>query len=185
MTAKEVDTVVEVLSRLTGASFVVADSSDIQAKLPRPKWVVRCTDMRQGRRIPYVNEAWKQKDGSLWLASLPLGDTIDWIEVAYGEEAAARSLDVNYSDFGKKEFQSEFGREYPLVYQRILTYAEIATHVSKARNVNLELRNSGSKGIVVFSFASKIKVSDSSPLEKKIGRSVEALKEAYTQAMEI
>jgi hypothetical protein len=183
---KEVDAVRDILSRLTGASFQVTNTpDDFQNQSLHPIWFVKCTDPAQARTVPHVNEAWKQQDSSIWLESIPLGDTIEWIEVAYGDEAAARSLDVNYSDFATKEFQAKFGRDYPLVYQRIQTYAEVASRVSKARKVSIELRNSGSKGIVVFTFVTKISDPKSKMLSKKITAAVEAMKDAYAQAMQV
>jgi len=104
---KEAEAVSEILSSLTGARFEVSNTpDDFRNQSINPRWFVMCKGMRQARGIPYVNEAWKQHDGTIWLESLPLGDTIDWIEVAYGEEAAAKSIDVNYSDFGSKKFQA-------------------------------------------------------------------------------
>jgi hypothetical protein len=183
---KEAEAVREVLSSLTGAEFEVSNTpDDFRNQSLNPRWFVRCKDMKQARNIPYLNEAWKQSDGTIWLESLPLGDTIDWIEAAYGEESAAKSIDVNYSDFGSKKFQAEFGSEYPLVYQRIQTYEEVAGRVSKSQKVHVELRNSGSKGIVVFTYAARLTETDAKSLSKKLEASVEALKEAYTQAMQV
>jgi hypothetical protein len=185
-TEKEAEAVRETLSKLTGAKFELSNTPDDFRNLSiNPRWFVRCKEMVKARNIPYVNEAWKQQDGAIWLESLPLGDTIDWIEAAYGEEAAAKSIDVNYSDFGSKKFQAEFSSEYPLVYQRIQTYEEVAERVSKLWKVHVELRNSGSKGIVVFTFAAKFTDPDAKSLSKKIETGVGALKEAYTQAMQV
>jgi hypothetical protein len=183
---KEIEAVQAVLSSLTGAKFDVSNApEDFRGQSLRSKWFLKCNDMSEARNIPYVNEVWRQEDDAIWLESLPLGDTIDWIEVAYGEEAAAGSIDVNYSDFGSKEFQKRFGREFPLVYQRIQRYEEVADGVSKSRRVHLELRKSGSKGIVVFTFAAKVAKPDIKSLTRKIQASVDALKEAYAQAMQV
>jgi hypothetical protein len=182
---KEAESVKEMLSKLVGSVFEVSNTpDDFQNQSIHPRWFLKCNDRSQANNTPYVNEAWKQPDGTVWLESAPLGDTIDWIEMAYGEEAAAKSIDVNYSDFVSKEFQETFGREYPLVYQRIQQYSEIATQVSSARKVQIELRNSGSKGIVVFTFAAKMKDVEAKSLEKKLSANVEALKDAYTQSMQ-
>jgi hypothetical protein len=182
----EAESVRQLLSNLTGAEFEISNTpDDFRNQSINPKWFLKCKDMKQAREIPHINEAWKQKDGTIWLESLPLGDTIDWIEAAYGEEAAAKSIDVNYSDFGSKKFQNEFGNEYPLVYQRVKTYEELAVRVSKVSKVHLELRNSGSKGIVVFTFASIIKGVTSKSMGKKLELNVGALRDAYTQAMQV
>ncbi len=183
---KEIEMVQGVLSSLTGAKFDVSSApDDFRGQSLHPKWFLKCNDINEARKTPYVNEAWRQEDGIMWLESLPLGDTIDWIEVAYGEEAAAASIDANYSDFGSKEFQKRFGREYPLVFQRIQRYEEVADGVSRSRKVHVELRKSGSKGIVVFAFAAKIAKPDVKSLAKKIEANVEALKEAFDQAMQV
>lgn len=183
---KEIETVQAALSSLTGAKFDVSGPpDDFRGQSLRPKWFLKCNDMNEARSIPYVNEVWRQDDSTLWLESLPLGDTIDWIEVAYGEEAAAASIDVNYSDFGTKEFQNRFGREFPLVFQRIQRYEEVADAVSKSSKLHLELRKSGSKGIVVFTFAAKITKPEVKSLTMKVEASVGALKEAYGQAMQV
>ncbi len=183
---KEVEAVQEMLLSLTGTKFEATNVPDqLRNRSLQPKWFLKCNDMQQARVIPYLNEVWKEEEGAIWMESLPLGDTIDWIEVAYGEEAAAASIDVNYSEFGSKEFQARFGREYPLVYQRIQRYEEVADRVSRDKKAHLELRKSGSKGIVVFSFAVRIAKVDSKTLARKIGTSLNALKEAYAQAMQV
>lgn len=171
---------------LIGTRFEATNIPDqFRNRSLQPKWFLKCDDMKQAKTTPYLNEVWKQEGGEIWLESLPLGDTIDWIEVAYGEESAAASIDVNYSEFDSKEFQARFGREYPLVYQRIQRYEEVADRVSRDKKVHLNLRKSGSKGIVVFTFAVEIAKMDSKMLAKKLVTSVDALKEAYTQAMQV
>lgn len=185
-TEKEIETVQEILSSLTATRFEITNVPDqFRNRSLQPKWFLKCSDMKRARVVPYLNEIWKQENGEIWLESLPLGDTIDWIEVAYGEESAAASIDVNYSEFDSKEFQARFDREYPLVYQRIQRYEEVADRVSREKKVHLNLRKSGSKGIVVFTFAAKIAKADSKTLAKKLGTGVDALKEAYAQAMQV
>lgn len=186
MALKEPEIVRGMLSDITGVKFEITNTpDDFQNQSLNPIWFVKCVDPIQARSAPYVNEAWKQRDGSIWFETFPLGDTIDWIEVAYGEDAAARSLDLNYSDFGTKEFQSDFGGEYPLVYQRIQTYVEVANRISRARKIYLELRNNGSKGIVVFTFVTRIEDVNPNTLDKVVAAAVEALREAYTLAMQV
>lgn len=180
------ETIQETLLRLTKTKFEATNVPDqFGNRSLQPRWFLKCSDMSQARAIPYLNEIWKEEDGAVWMESLPLGDTIDWIEAAYGEESAAASIDVNYSEFGSKEFQTRFGREYPLVYQRIQRYEEVADRVSSDNKAHLELKKSGSKGIVVFTFAIKIAKVDSKTLLRKISSSVDALKEAYAQAMQV
>jgi hypothetical protein len=179
---KEANEVKDILSNLTGLRFEITNApDDFRSRFIHPEWFLSCLDSKEAKKFPYVNEAWKDQDGGLWLESLALGDTIDWIEVAYGEDAAANSIDLDYTNFASEKFQAEFGARYPLVRQRIQSYEEIAEGVSKVRKVHLEVRNSGSKGIVVFTLVAKLSMGTKS-LDKRLEVSVAALREAYTQA---
>lgn len=90
------------------------------------------------------------------MESLMLGDTFSWIESTYGEEAAVTSMDLNFSDFTSKEFQARFEKDYPLVQRRIQTYQGIVEQIATKYKLGMELRESGSKGIVVFSLVVKV-----------------------------
>jgi len=103
---------------------------------------------------------------------------------SYGEEAGAESLDLNYSDFSDRKLRAEFERKYPLVQQRIQYCELIAEEAAKKHGVHLELRSSGSKGIVVFTLAARISAQDSASLGKHVDACVAALRDAYAQAMQ-
>jgi hypothetical protein len=180
----EAEVVKSLLSSITGAPFRIsspeADESFLKEK---PIWFVWCPDAFYLDKMGHTQRAWRDSSGIV-LESAILGDTIDWLELAYGEEAAAKSLDMDFSNFSSKEFRVEFASEFPLVHQRIQTYEAIATEVSKNRRIHIELRHNGSKGIVVFTFAARFEA-DSKSLTKKVEVNVEALREAYQQAAQI
>jgi len=175
----EVETVRKAIMKLTGAEFVIANPSELHPGYHNLDWFIQRSDLRKLREVAHINSAWKERQGPVWIESSPLGDTVDWIESAYGDEAAANSLDTDYSDFQSKAFQAEFGALYPVVLRRIQRYADIVEDISKSRRVHLELRKSGSKGIVVFTLAARIGDVDSKTLEKKLETNIEALKEAF------
>jgi hypothetical protein len=177
----QAETVREELVKLTGAKFAIANPSESHPGYHNVEWFIRCTDIKM-REIAHVNSVWKEEKGPIWVESYPLGDTIEWIELAYGEEAAVNSLDTEYSDFQSKESQAEFSTLYPLVMRRILRYEDLAADISTRRKVHVELKKSGSKGIVVFTLAAKITDFDSKSLEKKLEMNIEALKEAFQLA---
>src|SRR5947207_9166141 len=104
----------------TGASFdVVAPNPAFPLPVDSLEWFMRCRNKDEIEAAPYLNTVWKEKSGRVWLESLALGDTIDWIELAYGEERAAASLDLDYSRFDEEWFQSDFNRRFPIIMARI------------------------------------------------------------------
>jgi hypothetical protein len=174
----------DLVSAATGASFeIIQQSADRPIPIHNLEWFIRCRKLGDIERVPYLNSVWKVKDGRVWLESLALGDTFEWISSAYGEEAAEDSLDFNYSGFIDDMFRREFEAKYPVVARRIKVCESVAEQVSREKGVHLELRASGSKGIVVFTLASWIQPVDSS-LKRSIEAVVVSLKVCYERAME-
>lgn len=179
----EEELVKDTLLELTGVHFEVVEP---HPAFPLPmeslEWFMRCRNKDETSMAPYVNAAWKEKEGRIWLESLAVGDTIDWIELAYGEERATQSLDLDYSRFADKSFQGEFERRFPIVMGRIREYENLVEGVSKRDRVRLEVRRAGSKGMLVFTIASRIdrpKGAGPASLRSALERNVSALREAY------
>jgi hypothetical protein len=175
----------EEVSKATGVHFeVVAPHPAFPLPLDRLEWFMRCRNKDEIGNAPYLNVVWKERGVGIWLESLAVGDTIDWIELAYGEERAGESLDLDYSQFDEPSFKAEFNRKFPIVMARIREYEEAAAGISKRRRVHLEIRRAGSRGMLVFTIAARVSVSKGaslSALGSAIRRSVSALKEAYEQ----
>ncbi len=178
----EAEQVRDLVSKETGARFeVIKLSEENPLPIKDLEWFVRCRNAEDIKKTPYLNVVWKLRKGPIWLESLAIGDTFEWIEFAYGQEASGESLDLNYSDFQEKGFRKEFNTKYPLVDQRIRTAQFVAEQTSKKYKTHLELRSSGSKGIVVFTFAASVTGERPARL-KSIPAAVAALREAYQQA---
>jgi hypothetical protein len=176
--------VTDLVSKATNAGFeIIRLSADNPLPMKDMEWFIRCRNREDIEKAPYLNSVWKGKGGPIWLESLALGDTLDWIGASYGEEAGAESLDLNYSDFDRK-FRAELERKYPLVQQRIQSCELIAEEAAKKHGVHLELRSSVSKGIAVFTLAGRISAQDSASLGKHVDACVAALRDAYAQAMQ-
>jgi len=177
----EQDFVRETVSKATGVTFeVVAPHPAFPLAADSLKWFMRCRNREEIAKAPYLNAVWKEKSG-IWLESLALGDTIDWIEIAYGEEQASKSLDLDYSRFEDPTFEAEFARRFPIVMGRIREYEGVAATVSKKRKVDLEIRRAGSKGMLVFTLAARVDVPKAAtlkPLGSAITKNASALKEA-------
>lgn len=173
----------QALLEATGASFdVVAPNPAFPLPVDSLEWFMRCRNKDEIEAAPYINTAWKEKSGRIWLESLALGDTIDWIELAYGEERAAASLDLDYSRFDEQWFQSDFNRRFPIIMARIREYEGVVSGISQTRRVHLEIRRAGSKGMLVFTIAARVdrpKGAGLESLRSAIKKNVEALKEGY------
>jgi hypothetical protein len=175
----------ETVSKATGVRFeVVAPHPAFPLAVDRLEWFMRCRNRDEIAKAPYLNTVWKERGVGLWLESLAVGDTIDWIELAYGEERAGESLDIDYSQFDDPSFQAEFNRKFPIVLGRIKEYEEAVGVISKRRRSHLEIRRAGSKGMLVFTIAARVdlpKRATEAALSSAIRKNVSALKEAYGQ----
>jgi hypothetical protein len=173
----------EEVSDATGVHFeVVAPHPGFPLAVDRLEWFMRCRSKEEIGKSPYLNTAWKEKRAGIWLESLALGDTIDWIELAYGDDKVNASLDLDYSRFEDPAFQADFGQRFPIVMERIREYEQVAAEVSKKRRVKLEIRRAGSKGMLVFTLAALVaapKSASRTSLASAIRKNVSALKEAY------
>jgi hypothetical protein len=176
----------DLVSKATNARFeIIQRSVDDSFPIKDVDWFIRCRSREDIERTPYLNSVWKVKDGPVWLESLAVGDTLDWIGSSYGEEAAGETLDLNYSEFSDKKFRAGFDSRYPLVQQRIQSCELIAEEAARKHRVHLELRGSGSKGIVVFTLAVRIPAEDSVSLTRQVGAGVAALRDAYQKAKQL
>ena len=185
----EQELVRETVSEATGALFeVVAPHPAFPLAVDRLEWFMRCRNREDIAKAPYLNALWKEKGVGIWLESLAVGDTIDWIELAYGDEKAGESLDIDYSRFEDSSFQEDFKQRFPIVMARIREYEQLAADVSKKRKVRLQIRRAGSKGMLVFTVAALLqspKRGESGSLGSAVKKSVAALKEAYQQIAEL
>jgi hypothetical protein len=179
---EEVKFVMDLVSKATNARFeVVQPPPDHPLPIQNLEWFIRCRKLEDIEKTRYLNTVWKERNGPIWLESLAVGNTMSWIESAYGQESAMKSLDLDYSQFPSKEFQAQF----PLVCGRIGVYEEIAGRVSRERGAKIELRSNGSKGVVVFTLAAKIQEKDRGALSGEVLTNVEALRDAFAEALRL
>jgi len=180
--------VIETVRDLLGVNFEIVNAP---VEFPAPskdlRWLMRCRKREEIERAPFLNTIWMQNDGTLWLESLVLGDTVEWIENAYDEESAATSIDIDYAGLDEEGFRSEFGSRFPLVLDRIKAYQETAARYSSSSWAHLEIRRSGSKGILVFTLAARVstfKVKEES-IVLSLRKAVNGLSAAYSEITQI
>lgn len=178
----EAEVVRDLLSRLTGAPFRVTNPEPadpfIRTKLI---WFVACPDAFYLNRMAYAQRVWKDEVG-ITIETDFLGNTVDWIELEYGDDVAGKSRTMDYTDFWSKQVQDEFALEYPRVAERVKLYQRIAANVSKRKAVNIEVRATNSDGMVWLTLAANAGNPDSKNLESVIATNVNALKEAFEEA---
>jgi len=181
----EEEFVKEVVSEETGVHFeVVPPHPAFPLPTERLEWFMRCRNKDEIAKAPYLNVVWKEKGGGIWLESLAVGDTVDWIEIAYGDERAGDSLNIDYSQFDDPAVKADFERRFPVVMGRIREYEAVAAAISKERKVRLQLRHVGSKGFLVFTVAALVvsrKGASLASLRAALTNNASALKEAYQQ----
>ncbi len=179
----------EVLTEVTGVHFeIITPPPGFPLSQRNLRWFIRCRNGEEIAKSPHVNAAWRGEEGPIWLESLAIGDTIDWIELAYGEDRAAESLDLDYSYFDDPSFQAEFKRKYPVVLSRIKEYSDIVARISSKSSVHLEIRHMGAKGMLIFTLAARLnsgrRLSRQS-LTNIVKKNVAAMKEAYAEILEV
>ena len=179
----------DMLTQVTGVHFeIIVPPPGFPLSLRNLQWFMRCRLGEEVTRSPHVNAAWREQDGPVWLESLAIGDTIDWIELAYGEERATESLDLDYSYFDDPAFQAEFKRRFPIVQGRIEEYSDIVARISSRRSVHLEIRHMGARGMLVFTLAARLRNAkrlSRLSMTNMIKKNVKAMKEAYEEILEV
>ena len=181
--APEEETVRLAVEEATGVSFeVIPPHPAFPLPVDRVEWFMRCRKKEEISRAPYLNVAWKEKGAGVWLESLAVGDTVDWIELAYGEEKVNESLNLDYTTFDEPAFQDSFRQKFPIVIERIREYERVVATVAKRRKVKLQIRRAATRGMLVLTVAAFFKGQKSaSSLRTAVEKNASALKEAYRQ----
>jgi hypothetical protein len=178
----EAEGVRDTISKLTGAKFEIREAENLPERFGHPVWFMRCREITQANKIPHVNSLWRE-DGNILIESLTLGNTSQWIEENYGEEAVYPVLDTDITDFANPQFRKEFLRPFPAIQQRLDSYDMILKRVSKKHGTELAIRYDGGKGLAVFYLDATVKSDEKNTrlIIKRLEKAIRALREAYGQ----
>lgn len=170
------------LIELTKADFKVVESASLPTFLKDAKWIIQCSDMQNMNRTRHVNMIWKGTDDIIRVESMTLGDSAEWVEIDYGEEAVIDIHDQGSPDFSKQDIRAKFAHDF-LTYERLQEYERIATEVSARRDVQVRIRFDRGKLITVFSMEARIDYRRSDPQQtiEAVLSNVKALKEALDE----
>jgi flagellin-specific chaperone FliS len=172
----------DTISKVTGVEYDIREAlPDFPPHADHASWYLLGREFREPKGIPYASTIWEDLDGRVYLESMYVGNTTEWIGPAYGEAGIIKGLKIDYSNFDRaKEVLAEM---FPLVKKRLDRYETIFTNTSSKYQVNLSLRCAGDMGGATFFIVAKIEGKDLTS-EKKvetIKQNVEALKEAWRE----
>jgi hypothetical protein len=181
----EAERIREAVSELTGARFEIRETSALPAVFARAVWFMRCREITQASKIPYVNSLWRESN-EIRIESLTTGNASQWIEQTYGEGAVYSIVGADMTEFGSAAFRNEFLRPFPKVKKKLDGYGQVLKRVSKEYGTKLEIRYEGRKGLASFFLDAVVDVSSKSIESelKDIANAIDALKEAYEQTCE-
>jgi hypothetical protein len=179
----EAERIREAVSELTGARFEIRETSALPAVFARAVWFMRCREITQASKIPYVNCLWREGN-AIRIESLTMGNASQWIEQTYGEEAVYPIVGADMTEFGSAVFRNEFLKPFPKVKKKLDGYEQVLKRVSKEYGTKLEIRYEGRKGLASFFLDAVVdwNPSDIKSELKAIATAIDGLKEAYQQS---
>lgn len=171
----------DALFRITGMHFELRepDRRDL-VHFGKARWLVMCREVTEAKKIPYISIAWADRESAIWLESVEIGDSLDWIYQHYGDAGVARVKTMNLLEFPSLKAREELGSQFPKVMRRLEIYEEFLKNSSAKNGVQLEMRYQSSKETTSFRLAAKIAAENAvQSVLSEIRRAVEALSEAY------
>ncbi len=119
----------------------------------------------------------------MYLDSMPLGNTVDWIEDAYGEDAIHELLPMDFTGLSGVEIQRILEGKFPIVNSRINAYLSISRDLASESKVDLGVTFYGRRGIVTYRLRVVIGARglDSESIVDKIMLAVKTLREAWSR----
>ncbi len=171
------------LSQITGFRYKVMKAKpDFPPPSDHAEWYL----IAQGpiSEIYHARLTWLTKDSLIRIESMYLGNTTEWIERDYGEEAAAAAINPGGSNF--QSVLDHLAKQSPRESERLDAYQRILEDVSSKYGVILELTCKGGKFVATFFMGAAINVKDMREDQKaeSIKRNLAALRETWDRIRE-
>lgn len=182
----DIDTVSRYLGVLTGGKFAPGVARGFPVPKEKTQWSLWSRDGRALAKMPYVNVAWMEDDGTLHIDTEPLGNTSDTTEWMYGDKALFEFVNMDLTGFENEKVRAEYAKKFPKVVRRLETYQRLVAKESSKRGVQMDLVFHGGKGLASFHLSARFGTNKlSTPLVlHEIDRSVAALKKVYYEMVE-
>jgi hypothetical protein len=167
--------------------------TEFEVREPRPrfppfgqsyKWFMWCPFLVDIKKMRHANSLWEDNSGNVWVESLPFGDTYDWVDYFYGEDAMTELEKMDLSNFSDEQTRKKFAERYPLANERLVNYERILQEISREYGVKLQFRyGSGGEGLVVFFANARVRVEGLAVNDRidTIKRAIKALDAAYNR----
>lgn len=170
------------ISQITGVDFQIREPDSIdRAHVGMTRWFVVCREVLDIGKVPYVNVVWADKHDRIWLESITIGDSLEWIEQHYGDRGLVRAQKMDLTDFPKPEVLEEFANRFPKVMRRLEKYEGILRETSSKYGIHLEMRYQTSKERISLRLAATISENETSTRSQHVAikGAVEAMKDVY------
>lgn len=181
--AEEAYSLRDVISKVTGMEYSIREAlPDFPPPADHATWYLLGREFRRPKGTPYANVLWEDGAGNIFIQSIEIGGSADWIGPIYGEEGVIAAMRIDYSnaDRGRKAFAKKF----PAVEKRVRRYEEIVSDISSKHHVAMSLQCDGDVGNGTFRIETKIPGDRTEKDTEVIKRNLEALKEAWNEITE-
>jgi len=168
------------VSSITNSRFEITTPGKYPLQRASVKWFIWCPEITEAREIPFLNVVWADA-GNLYFDSLPIGNTVSWVEAAYGEEQAQESMNIDYADFA--EACRILNQKFPLAGERISRYEKISSGISAKEGIQVGLFIHGRKGRATVRLRVQVPAPDSvdENVRREISHAVKTLKVAWAK----
>ncbi|TMP99695.1 MAG: hypothetical protein E6K99_04105 [Thaumarchaeota archaeon] len=170
------------ISQITGVDFQIREPDSIdRAHVGMTRWFVVCREVLDIGKVPYVNVVWADKHDRIWLESITIGDSLEWIEQHYGDRGLVGAQKMDLTDFPKPEVLEEFANRFPKVLRHLEKYEGILREASSKYGIHLEMRYQTSKERISLRLAATISENETSTRSQHVAikGAVEAMKDVY------
>lgn len=147
MSLNEAETLGTMISNLSGTRYDIRKSlPDFPPHSDETGWYLLLTG--EISKVAHARTVWVDKEGRLLIESMSLGDTVEWIELEYGEEGAVAATNPGDSDL--RLVRRYLAERFPLVDERLAAYQTILDDISLKRGISLAMRVQGTSLVATF-----------------------------------
>ncbi len=180
--AEEAYSLRDIMSEVTGVGYDISEAlPDFPPPADHASWYLLGREFREPNGVAHANVVWEDRAGNVFIESMYIGNTTEWIGPAYGEKGAIAAMKIDYSDFNRA--RKTLAEKFPAVEKRLRDYESILTDISSKRQVSLALRPAGERKVVTFFVVARVDARSLAAGKKAeiIRVNVDTLREAWNE----
>jgi len=181
--AEEAYSLRDLMSKVTGVAYDVREAlPDFPPPADHASWYLLGREFRGPKGVAHADTVWEDRDGRVFIESMYVGNTTEWIEPVYGEKGVIALMKIEHPDV--ESARKSIAEKFPTVEKRLRYYERTIADISSERKVSLGLRSVGKGGFTSFIVA-KIEAKGLAEEEKEkiFKQNVDALKAAWDKIM--